>query len=100
MGGGRPASPAGARHKRGRRVRLEVPSEEPYNVDGEVVRHGSADFRVERAAARMVVGGDGRLEPCPCTRRLSQHAHRMGSIQVSAYGTELASETGVPAASS
>ena len=53
---GRIASTGGARHGRGRRVRLEVPSEEPYNVDGEVVRHGSADFRVERAAARMVVG--------------------------------------------
>ena len=53
---GRIASTARARHARGRRVRLEVPSEEPYNVDGEVVRHGSADFRVERAAARMVVG--------------------------------------------
>ena len=53
---GRIASSGGARHGRGRRVRLEVPSEEPYNVDGEVVRRGSADFRVERAAARMVVG--------------------------------------------
>jgi len=53
---GRIASTGGARHGRGRRVRLEVPSEEPYNVDGEVVRHGSADFRVERAAASMVVG--------------------------------------------
>jgi len=53
---GRIASSGSARHGRGRRVRLEVPAGEPYNVDGEVVRHGSADFRVERAAARMVVG--------------------------------------------
>lgn len=53
---GRIASSGSARHGRGRRVRLEVAAGEPYNVDGEVVRHGSADFRVERAAARMVVG--------------------------------------------
>ena len=53
---GRIASAGNARHGRGCRVRLEVPSEEPYNVDGEVVCHGSADFRVETCVARMVVG--------------------------------------------
>jgi diacylglycerol kinase (ATP) len=45
-----------ARHGRGRRVRFGVPRELAYNVDGELVRHASADFRVERAAARIVVG--------------------------------------------
>jgi diacylglycerol kinase (ATP) len=44
-----------ARNVRGRRVRLDVPGEVAYNVDGEIVRHGSADFWVERAAAQIVL---------------------------------------------
>lgn len=52
---GRVSSTGKARHGRGCRVRLEVPREEAYNVDGEVVCHGSADFRVERAAASIVL---------------------------------------------
>jgi diacylglycerol kinase (ATP) len=52
---GRISSAGEARHGRGCRVRLEVPRAEPYNVDGELVCHGSADFRVERAAARIVL---------------------------------------------
>jgi len=44
-----------ARNVRGRRVRLEVPGQVAYNVDGEIVRHGSADFWVERAAAQIVL---------------------------------------------
>jgi diacylglycerol kinase (ATP) len=45
-----------ARHGRGRRVRVEVPHEVSWNVDGELIRHPSAEFRVERAAARIVLG--------------------------------------------
>jgi diacylglycerol kinase family enzyme len=45
-----------ARHGRGRRIRLEVVREQAYNVDGELVRHGSAHFWVERAAATIVLG--------------------------------------------
>lgn len=52
---GRISSTGHARHGRGCRVRLEVPREEPYNVDGEVVCAGSSNFRVERAAAQIVL---------------------------------------------
>jgi diacylglycerol kinase (ATP) len=45
-----------ARHGRGRRIRLEVAREQAYNVDGELVHHGSANFWVERAAATIVLG--------------------------------------------
>jgi len=45
-----------ARHGRGRLLGLEVPDELAYNVDGELVRHGSANFWVERAAAQVVLG--------------------------------------------
>jgi len=53
---GRISEAGAARHGRGRRVRLELTRERTYNVDGELVRHGSADFWVERAAARVVLG--------------------------------------------
>ncbi len=52
---GRISSTGQARHGRGCRVRLEVPREEAYNVDGELACHGSAEFRVERSAARIVL---------------------------------------------
>jgi diacylglycerol kinase family enzyme len=44
-----------ARHGRGRRVRVEVARELTWNVDGELVRHRSATFWVEREAAGMVL---------------------------------------------
>ena len=53
---GRISSAGQARHGTGCHVRLEVPKEQPYNVDGEVVCQGTADFRVERSAARIVLG--------------------------------------------
>ena len=53
---GRISSAGQARHGQGCHVHLEVRKDEPYNVDGEVSCHGSADFRVERAAARIVLG--------------------------------------------
>ena len=45
-----------ARHGRGQAIRLEVAVEQAYNVDGELVRHGSANFWLERAAAQIVLG--------------------------------------------
>jgi diacylglycerol kinase (ATP) len=53
---GRISEAGAARHGRGGRVRLELSRERTYNVDGELVRHGSADFWVERAAAQVVLG--------------------------------------------
>ena len=53
---GRISEAGQARHCRGTRVRLELPRTETYNVDGELVRHGSADFWVERGAAQIVLG--------------------------------------------
>jgi diacylglycerol kinase (ATP) len=49
------ARAGGARHGRGGGVRLEVQDELAYNVDGEIVRHDSADFWIERAAAQIVL---------------------------------------------
>jgi diacylglycerol kinase (ATP) len=53
---GRISEAGAARHGRGYRVRLELPHERTYNVDGELVRHGTAEFWAERAAARVVLG--------------------------------------------
>ncbi len=44
-----------ARHARCRTAELDGPPDTDYNVDGEVVRLGSARFRVEPAAYRLVV---------------------------------------------
>jgi diacylglycerol kinase family enzyme len=52
---GRISSAGHARHGRGCHVRLEVPKDESFNVDGELVCHGAADFRVERSAAEIVL---------------------------------------------
>ena len=52
---GRISSAGHARHGRACHVRVEVRKDEAYNVDGELVCHESADFRVDRAAARIVL---------------------------------------------
>lgn len=46
----------GVSHRRGHQVRLEVPPGTEFNVDGEVIRHGPAHFRVYPAAFELVVG--------------------------------------------
>jgi diacylglycerol kinase family enzyme len=46
----------GVRHARGRHAAIEVPGVATFNVDGELVRTGSAGFRVEGRAFELVVG--------------------------------------------
>jgi diacylglycerol kinase (ATP) len=46
----------GARHARGRHAEIEVPGVATFNVDGELVRTGSAEFMVEGRAFELVVG--------------------------------------------
>ncbi len=53
---GRVTEQRGVSHRRGQEVRLEVPEGTEFNVDGEVVRHGPARFRVYPAAFELVVG--------------------------------------------
>ena len=47
---------AGIGHARGARIELDAPADAEFNVDGELVRHGSATFTVEAGAFRLVVG--------------------------------------------
>ena len=53
---GRVTEQTGVSHRRGHEVSLEVPPGTEFNVDGEVVRHGPARFRVDPAAFELVVG--------------------------------------------
>ena len=46
----------GVRHARGARIELAAPEGAAYNVDGELVRRGSASFAVEARAFELVVG--------------------------------------------
>ena len=52
---GRIASARGVRHARARSIEVVAPEGAAYNVDGEVVRQGTARFSVEPAAVRVVV---------------------------------------------
>jgi diacylglycerol kinase (ATP) len=53
---GRVTEQWGVSHRRGQEVRVEVPEGTEFNVDGEVLRHGPASFRVDPAAFDLVVG--------------------------------------------
>lgn len=52
---GRVADQGGVGHARGLVLDLTVPDDTSYNVDGEIVTHGSAHFTAEHAAFRLVV---------------------------------------------
>lgn len=52
---GRVADQGGVGHIRGLEIDLTVPDDTSYNVDGEIVAHGSAHFSAEHAAFRLVV---------------------------------------------
>lgn len=51
---GRIVAQRGVHHARATRVEVSVPSETEYNVDGELVCHGSARFGVEPGAVALV----------------------------------------------
>lgn len=53
---GRVTEQRGVSHRRGYEVELDVPPDTEFNVDGEVVCHGPARFRVDPAAFRLVAG--------------------------------------------
>ncbi|MDQ3587532.1 MAG: hypothetical protein M3350_06970, partial [Actinomycetota bacterium] len=53
---GRVTEQRGVSHRRGHQVELDVPPDTEFNVDGEVVCHGPARFRVDPAAFRLVAG--------------------------------------------
>jgi diacylglycerol kinase (ATP) len=53
---GRIVSQRGVHHARAARVEVSVPAGTAYNVDGEIVVHGPAEFRVEAEGFQVVTG--------------------------------------------
>jgi diacylglycerol kinase (ATP) len=52
---GRIVEQDGVHHTRALRLELHVPADTAYNVDGEILTHGSARFSAEHAAFRLIV---------------------------------------------